>query len=247
MPDPALKAYLRVCGLDEPQLAWLDRCSFPSERTDAAALKPSDPSRMLGNTAQSLAPSAESEARTIEELEREARNCRRCRLAETRTKVVFGSGNPKARLILIGEAPGGDEDRKGEPFVGKAGKLLDRMLLALGLDRSKVYILNTIKCRPPANRDPKPEEIEACSYWFERQMAFLDPAVIVLLGRVAARTVLGNDAPLAALRGRWHEWRGIPVRVTYHPAYLLRSPAQKRRGWEDLMETILRLRVETGG
>lgn len=177
----------------------------------------------------------------LEELARQAADCRRCALADGRTHVVFGSGNPHADLVFIGEAPGQEEDRRGLPFVGRAGKLLDRMLAAVGLDRDQVYIMNTVKCRPPNNRDPKPEEVEACNIWFERQLALLRPRVICLLGRVAAQTVLNTDAPLGSLRGRWHEHDGIPVRVTYHPAYLLRSPAQKGKSWEDLLAINSRL------
>jgi DNA polymerase len=158
-----------------------------------------------------------------------------CALAETRTKVVFGVGNPHADLVFIGEAPGRDEDMKDEPFVGRAGQLLDRMLTGIGLGREQVYIMNTIKCRPPNNRDPRPEEVQACNLWFEQQLDILAPKLICLLGRVAAQTVLQTDATLGSLRGRWHDYNGIPAWVTYHPAYLLRSPQQKQRSWQDLL------------
>jgi len=148
--------------------------------------------------------------------------------------VVFGSGNPHADIVFIGEAPGRDEDLQGEPFVGRAGQLLDRMISAIGFERADVYIMNTVKCRPPNNRDPQTDELQACRHWFDAQLKMLTPKVICLLGRVAAQAVLESEAPLGTLRGRWHEYRGIPVRVTYHPAYLLRSPDQKRRGWSDL-------------
>lgn len=171
----------------------------------------------------------------LEALETKAANCRLCALAKTRTKVVFGVGNPHADLVFIGEAPGRDEDIQGEPFVGRAGQLLDRMLAGIGLDRQQVYIMNTIKCRPPNNRDPRPDEVESCKLWFDQQLQALEPKVICLLGRVAAQTMLETDAPLGSLRGRWHSYQGIPVWVTYHPAYLLRSPAQKRVSWQDLL------------
>ena len=164
-----------------------------------------------------------------------ASDCRLCGLAETRNKVVFGVGNSQADLVFIGEAPGRDEDIKGEPFVGPAGQLLDRMLSGIGLDREQIYIMNTIKCRPPNNRDPRAEEVEACNLWFEQQLDMLAPKVICLLGRVAAQTVLQTDATLGSLRGRGHEYNGIPVWVTYHPAYLLRSPKQKQHSWQDLL------------
>ena len=179
--------------------------------------------------------------KTLHELSREASDCRLCALADTRTSVVFGVGNPQADLVFIGEAPGRDEDLRGEPFVGRAGQLLDRMLHATGLDRQSVYIMNTIKCRPPNNRDPKSDEVQACNLWFEQQLNLLQPKIICLLGRVAAQTVLETDKPLGALRGRWHDYRGIPVWVTYHPAYLLRSPRQKKKSWQDLITLLNRL------
>ncbi len=176
-----------------------------------------------------------SESGNLNELSEMASDCRLCGLAETRNKVVFGVGNPHADLVFIGEAPGKDEDMKGEPFVGRAGQLLDRMLSGIGLDREQVYIMNTIKCRPPNNRDPRVEEVQACNLWFEQQLDMLQPKVICLLGRVAAQTVLQTDATLGSLRGRWHDYNGIPVWVTYHPAYLLRSPKQKQHSWQDLL------------
>lgn len=170
----------------------------------------------------------------LNEIAIQASSCTACQLSEQRNSVVFGVGNPEADIVFIGEAPGRDEDLKGEPFVGRAGQLLDRMLASLGLDRSQVYIMNTVKCRPPNNRDPKPEEVEACGKWFDAQLKALSPKLICLLGRVAAQTVLETDAPLSAMRGKWHDYHGIPVQVMYHPAYLLRSPRQKHHAWNDL-------------
>ncbi|MDX8411168.1 MAG: uracil-DNA glycosylase [Mariprofundaceae bacterium] len=187
-------------------------------------------------TAQAMMAAGEAvDLPGLDELARVASGCTDCPLSEGRTQLVFGVGNAGADIVFIGEAPGREEDIQGEPFVGKAGKLLDKMLVALGLDRSNVYIMNVVKCRPPGNRDPKPDEVAACSRWFEPQWRAIDPKIVVLLGRVAAHEVLETDASLAALRGRWHESRGVPVRVMYHPAYLLRSPGQKRRSWEDLL------------
>jgi len=176
-----------------------------------------------------------SDPKTLNALSVQASDCRLCGLAETRNKVVFGVGNPHADVVFIGEAPGKDEDIKGEPFVGHAGQLLDRMLSGIGLDREQVYIMNTIKCCPPNNRDPRVEEVQACKLWFEQQLDILQPKVICLLGRVAAQTVLQTDATLGSLRGHWHDYNGIPIWVTYHPAYLLRSPKQKQHSWQDLL------------
>lgn len=163
-------------------------------------------------------------------------NCTRCELAKTRKQGVFGVGDPNADWLIVGEAPGADEDRLGEPFVGQAGKLLDAMLGAIGLQRGrKVYIANVLKSRPPGNRDPRPEEVAACLPYLERQIELIRPKLIVALGRIAAQSLLVTDAPLARLRGRLHVYRGVPLVVTYHPAYLLRNPADKARAWEDLL------------
>jgi len=183
--------------------------------------------------------------KTLDELSQDASSCRLCGLADTRKNVVFGVGNAQADLVFIGEAPGRDEDIQGEPFVGRAGQLLDRMLSAIELDRQKIYIMNTIKCRPPNNRDPKVDEVQSCNLWFEQQLNLLQPKMLCLLGRVAAQTVLESDAPLGSLRGRWHDYNGIPAWVTYHPAYLLRSPQQKHKSWQDFMVLSRKLRALT--
>lgn len=172
---------------------------------------------------------------SLDDLAREAAFCTACRLSETRTHVVFGTGNPAPRLVFIGEAPGKEEDARGEPFVGRAGRLLDRMLAAMALRRQDVYIMNMVKCRPPGNRDPRPDELSACRKWLDMQLKLLAPEMICILGRVAAQNLLETDAPLAALRGCWHQFRGIATRVTYHPAYLLRSPQKKKDAWKDLL------------
>lgn len=192
--------------------------------------------------AQAEAATSEANAGSLSTLAEKAATCRLCGLAETRTQVVFGVGNPDADIVFIGEAPGRDEDAKGEPFVGRAGNLLDRMLAAIDLDRDRAYIMNAIKCRPPNNRDPRIDEVQSCNLWFEQQLELLQPKMICLLGRVAAQTVLETDAPLGSLRGHWHDYQGIPVWVTYHPAYLLRSPAQKQKSWLDLQTLALRYR-----
>jgi DNA polymerase len=169
-------------------------------------------------------------------------DCRRCRLCEKRTQVVFGVGDPQARLMFVGEGPGRDEDLQGEPFVGKAGRLLTDMIeKGLRLRRSDVYIANVVKCRPPENRDPLPDEVAACEGFLRRQIRLVSPEVIVALGRFAAQTLLRCTTPVSKLRGRWHEYEGTPVLPTFHPAYLLRTPADKRLAWEDLKLVIERL------
>lgn len=171
---------------------------------------------------------------TLDGLAALASECRRCRLAAGRRKVVFGVGNPKARLMFVGEGPGADEDARGEPFVGRAGQLLTAMIRAMRLRREDVYIANIVKCRPPGNRDPEPDEAAACLPYLRRQIELVDPAVIVLLGRVAARFLLGTTAPISSYRGVWKKWEGRDVLPTFHPAYLLRNPAAKAQAWADL-------------
>jgi DNA polymerase len=169
-----------------------------------------------------------------DELAATVRDCRLCGLCETRTQTVFGTGDRKARLMVVGEAPGAEEDRQGEPFVGRAGMLLNAMLRAAGFERREVYIANVLKCRPPQNRDPGEEEAERCLPYLRRQIELVSPAAILCVGRIAAQRLLGTDLPLARLRGRLHDLGGVPVVVTYHPAYLLRSPGEKAKSWDDL-------------
>lgn len=162
--------------------------------------------------------------------------CTRCSLHQTRTQTVFGVGNRHADWMIIGEAPGQEEDRRGEPFVGKAGKMLDEMLQALGLDRTTVFIANILKCRPPGNRDPSADEAAACRGYLDRQIQLVAPKIVLAVGRIAAQQLLSTDAALGALRGKKHQLDdGTPLVVTYHPAYLLRSPTQKRKAWQDLV------------
>lgn len=182
---------------------------------------------------------------TLEEIRSELADCRRCPLCAGRNNIVFGVGNPHARLVFVGEAPGREEDEKGEPFVGEAGRLLDRILFAMGMQRSDVYICNVEKCRPPQNRDPLPEEIEACEPYLRRQLAAINPRIIVALGRFAVQTLLRDQSPLNRLRGRWHSYEGIALMPTYHPAYLLRNPAGKKDVWEDMKQVMRRLREES--
>ena len=171
-----------------------------------------------------------------EALQREVAGCRLCALHEGRTQTVFGVGDANADLMLIGEAPGAEEDRRGEPFVGRAGKLLDSMLKALGLDRRQVFIANILKCRPPNNRDPRPEEVLACGNYLNQQINTVKPRLILALGRVAAQNLLKTETPIGKMRGKRYTYGDppVPVVVTYHPAYLLRSPREKRKSWQDL-------------
>ena len=174
-------------------------------------------------------------------------SCERCGLSRTRTQAVFGTGNRQARMMVVGEAPGAEEDRQGEPFVGRAGQLLNAMLRAIGLARGDVFIANVLKCRPPANRDPRPEETTQCLPYLHRQIALVAPRVILCVGRIAAHNLLDTDLPLGRLRGEVHRLpSGVPVVVTYHPAYLLRSPEQKARAWDDLRFAMRTLRDGDG-
>lgn len=172
-----------------------------------------------------------------EPLRERVANCTRCALHQSRRQTVFGVGDHKARWMFVGEAPGADEDAQGEPFVGRAGQLLTAMIGALGLRREAVYIANVLKCRPPGNRDPQPDEAASCREYLERQIELVDPLLIVAVGRIAAQNLLATDTPIARLRGRLHALgdRRRPLLVTYHPAYLLRSPGEKRKAWQDLL------------
>jgi DNA polymerase len=174
----------------------------------------------------------------LPQIREELGDCRRCKLCEGRQNIVFGVGNPQAELVFVGEGPGADEDRVGEPFVGAAGQLLDKMILAMGFQRSEVYICNVVKCRPPGNRNPEPDEIAACSPFLRKQVASIRPKVIVTLGKFAAQILLSETTPITRLRGRWREYDGVPLMPTFHPAYLLRSPSEKGKAWEDLKAVV---------
>ena len=165
--------------------------------------------------------------------------CAACPLHKSRTQAVFGVGDENADWLLVGEAPGAEEDRQGEPFVGQAGQLLDAMLASIELARGrKVYIANVLKCRPPGNRNPEPAEVERCAPHLARQIALIRPKLILAMGRFAAQTLLGTDASIASLRGKLHSYQGVPLIVTYHPAYLLRTPADKAKAWQDLLFAV---------
>ncbi|NTU57992.1 MAG: uracil-DNA glycosylase [Chlorobiaceae bacterium] len=176
----------------------------------------------------------DSPAMELATLSRSAAGCTNCRLSLTRSNVVFGEGNPEAGLFVIGEGPGAEEDAQARPFVGRSGQLLDRILLAIGFERSDVYIGNIVKCRPPENRNPLSDEIESCKPFLMQQLEIVKPKVVLLLGRVAANTILGNTLSLSAMRGRIIRWNQFDCVVTYHPAALLRNPNWKRPCWEDV-------------
>ncbi len=173
-------------------------------------------------------------------------DCMRCKLSQGRKHLVFGSGNPKADLVIVGEAPGRDEDLQGEPFVGEAGKLLTDILMAIGLQRSDVYICNVVKCRPPNNRAPEPDEVETCKPFLEAQIASISPKLICTLGKYATHTLLKTDRPISSLRGVFQPYKEIPVMPTFHPAYLLRNPGAKKDVWEDMKKLHAELVKRTG-
>jgi uracil-DNA glycosylase len=242
---PLRDAYLEALGIDR----WVPRrapsaapeIELPAPRAEAMPVSAREPAP---------APRAPLEPVTDWGVLRErVAACTACELCKTRTQTVFGVGNTQAEWLVIGEAPGAEEDRQGEPFVGRAGQLLNAMLLAIGLPRETVFIANILKCRPPANRDPKPEEVSRCLPYLSAQIALLKPRIILAVGRIAAQNLLATDAPLARLRGKLHHFgeANTPLVITYHPAYLLRTPADKRKAWEDLKFARATYRQAGGG
>lgn len=217
--------YLEALGVD----VWLQRS--PRSSLAAAPTASTPPAAVAPAMAMSPAAGADWDA-----LRTAVSGCTRCGLCNTRTQTVFGVGDLHSDLFVIGEAPGADEDAQGEPFVGRAGQLLNSMLRALGRPRATVYIANVLKCRPPGNRDPSPTEVAQCLPYLQRQVELVAPRLLLAVGRIAAQNLLATDAPLARLRSRVHRFgaQATPLVVTYHPAYLLRSPGEKRKAWEDL-------------
>ncbi len=189
--------------------------------------KPADPERL----------------KLLSELETRVSQCTQCRLHKGRTQTVFGQGNPSADLVLVGEAPGFEEDRQGIPFVGRAGQLLTKILQAMHLERDEVYICNIIKCRPPENRNPDADEIVSCEPYLIEQLRLIQPKVICAMGKFAAQTLLQSQTPISRLRGQWHHYQGIPLMPTFHPAYLLRNPGGKHQVWEDMQQIMARLGI----
>lgn len=219
--------YLRAMGIE----TWRSRLPAGVARVADVELSPAS---ALPSEQESLRPDVQS--LDWYGLRQQVSTCTRCDLHRGRTQTVFGVGNQNADWLIIGEAPGAEEDKRGEPFVGRAGQLLDAMLAAISLDRTQAYIANILKCRPPNNRDPQATEVACCEPYLQQQIALIKPKLILAVGRIAAQNLLKTDLPLARLRGQTHHYgeNQIPVIVTYHPAYLLRTPSDKRKAWEDL-------------
>ncbi len=222
----------RAAGSREPASTMPDqaaRAADPLPQLDADVIAPED---------LTLSP-----AERLRRLRATIGECTRCKLHTGRTNLVFGVGNPEARLMFIGEGPGADEDEQGEPFVGRAGQLLTQIITAMGFAREQVYIANVVKCRPPGNRNPEPDEVTACSPFLQAQIAAIRPRVVVALGKFAAQTLLQTDTPISRLRGQFHPLGEVAVMPTFHPSYLLRNPSAKREVWED-MKQVMHLLIE---
>jgi DNA polymerase len=233
---------LQLVRQAKEHVAWLERggvVGLPKgQQPSAVSRQPSARPAVTPRPAPSANAVSGAGLKTIRD---ELGDCTRCKLHDKRTNIVFGVGNPDAPLVFVGEAPGADEDRTGEPFVGAAGQLLTKMIEAMGLSRDDVYICNILKCRPPGNRNPEPDEIAECEPFLKKQLAAIRPRMIVALGKFAAQCLLRSDAPISRLRGNWKEYEGIPLMPTYHPAFLLRTPSAKREVWADLQEVMREL------
>ena len=212
----------------------------PAGKPAPAAARPAPAAPPAAEPAAAPVAARAGPVRTLDEVRRDLGDCKRCKLCGGRTQIVFGVGNPRAELVFVGEGPGAEEDRQGVPFVGAAGQLLTKMIEAMTFDRDQVYICNVVKCRPPGNRNPEPDEIEACEPFLKAQLAALQPKVIVALGKFAAQTLLRDQTAITRMRGQWRSYEGIPLMPTFHPAYLLRNPADKKLAWMDLQEVMKR-------
>lgn len=220
----------KAFGVTEmPAAEWQKRTAWANQLSGIAT-------PAAGTSTKTLAKPA-----NWEELIRSISACTACRLCETRTNTVPGDGSLKAKLMFIGEAPGAEEDKQGRPFVGRAGQLLTKMIEAMGLKREDVYIANCVKCRPPENRNPMPDEIALCNPFLRQQIDWIKPKVLCTLGKFATQTILQTETPITKLRGKWHEYNGVKLMPTYHPAYLLRNPSEKKTVWEDLKEVMREL------
>ena len=245
MLDARQAAYLHALGVDvyvsrDAAVPADHSPAVPTARSQEPVSTTDAPWTVVEPVVLEPAPAAEATADALDwpALRTAVAACQRCELHQTRTQAVFGVGNPQARWMFIGEAPGQEEDRQGEPFVGRAGQLLNAMIRALGMRREDVFIANVLKCRPPGNRDPRPAEAASCRRFLERQVELVDPTLVIAVGRIAAQDLLATETPIAKLRGKVHAFgsRNWPLIVTYHPAYLLRSPAEKRKAWADLLQ-----------
>ena len=244
-PPPAARSAPGVASPSAPVMAPVPAAvkEAPADLLGGEPAAPAEtpgPKRPAAVTPMSAALAADrpAGAEGLRLIREEIGDCRRCRLCEKRTQVVFGVGSPEARLMFVGEGPGADEDAQGEPFVGRAGQLLTKMIEAMGLKRSQVYIANVVKCRPPENRTPLPDEVATCSPFLFRQIAAIRPRVIVCLGTPSAQAVLGTRETITRLRGTFRDVGGVRVMPTFHPAYLLRNPAAKREVWDDLRQVM---------
>ena len=222
-------------ALVEDGVDWVGKAQ--REETDSAEVAAGPQQDSLPD----LRPTSGNE--TLDQIRDDLGVCTRCRLSEGRTKIVFGEGNPRAKIVFVGEGPGADEDRSGRPFVGRAGELLTKMIEAMGLRREDVYICNIVKCRPPGNRDPQLDEVATCRPFLDRQLRAIRPRAIVTLGKPAASTLLGRPIAITRVRGTWQEWEGIPVMPTFHPAYVLRRYTRETRQavWDDLKAVLVRV------
>ncbi len=223
-----------VVAAAKPPVAAAKPAAAAAKPVAARASAPVAPAAPVGDQPEDAArPRGAAGLQVVRD---ELGDCQRCKLAPLRTNLVFGVGNPNADLLFVGEAPGADEDAQGEPFVGKAGQLLTKMIEAMGYRREDVYICNVLKCRPPGNRNPEPDEVAACEPFLKKQLAAIRPRMIVALGKFAVQCLLRDDAPISRLRGNFRSYEGIPLMPTFHPAYLLRDPSKKKLAWHDLKE-----------
>jgi uracil-DNA glycosylase family 4 len=236
MPDQLANEIRATLAAARSQFEYLTDLGFEEQKVTAP----------VGSDVQN-AESAIPGSETLDAVFNDLGDCQRCGLGASRTKLVYGVGNPNARLVLVGDAPGREEDLQGEPFVGEAGRLLDRILQAMGLHRDDVYLCNVLKCRPPNNRDPQPEEVATCEAFLARQIAAISPQVIIGLGRFAVHSLVKTNAPISKLRGEWQSYQGIPLMPTYHPAYLLSNPEGKRDVWDDMKQVLRRLQADGEG
>ena len=244
---PVVVGYAEVSTEATVEQAPPEAPPAPARVRTAAAPRTTAPSSARAPAPIAPVPASEpavarsvAEPPRLDEVRRELGDCTRCKLCSGRKNLVFGVGNPKARLVFVGEGPGAEEDNQGIPFVGAAGQLLTKMIAAMGYSRDEVYICNVVKCRPPGNRNPEPDEIQACQPFLEAQLNAIRPSVIIALGKFAAQTLLRTDTPITRLRGNWREYVGIPLMPTFHPAYLLRNPAEKKSAWIDLQAVMAR-------